>query len=62
MAHDEDFNRLALVSDKKEANTVVKDLTLADIMRSKCNDVLRYAFLPLQSKQIIILALILQCL
>lgn len=33
MAHDEDFRRLALLSNVKESNTVVKDLTLSDIMR-----------------------------
>ena len=37
MCHDEDFRRLALMSSIKTAKTVVKDLTLADIMRSKCD-------------------------
>lgn len=37
MCHDEDFQRLALMSSVKAATTVVKDLTLADIMRSKCD-------------------------
>ena len=36
MAHDDDFARLALMSGK-ESTTVVKDLTLADIMRSECD-------------------------
>lgn len=33
MAHDEDFKRLALMSDMNEANFAVKDLTLGDVMR-----------------------------
>ena len=37
MCHDEDFQRLALMSSIETAKTVVKDLTLADIMRSKCD-------------------------
>ena len=40
MCHDEDFQRLALMSSVKAATTVVKDLTLADIMRSKCDECL----------------------
>lgn len=34
MAHDETFNRLALLSGKANANTHVKDLTLQEIMRT----------------------------
>ena len=33
MPHDSDFKRLALLSDVTEANTIVKDLTLSDIMK-----------------------------
>ncbi|KAL7535979.1 hypothetical protein ACHAWF_005330 [Thalassiosira exigua] len=33
MAHDEDFRRLALLSDMDESKMIVKDLTLSDIMR-----------------------------